>query len=309
MIEQVWNGETITKPGVFAGVHIDRYHGDPKLLEGFGISSTGVRAVDRRPAEFWCTSIYNSERLDEDASDDTKDQIFGRAAHHLLLGEADFAQHFIAQPKEAPDGRAWNGNNKSCKEWLADQKKAGISVLTEKEIETIKRIADSMSRHPIVRAGAINGRVERSAFAKFGNVWLKARPDVIPGDGADFIDLKTARSVDDDSISKTVFNAGYHVQGAVVRMVWRELGLPFGSFVLAFLEKTAPFEVRFFEVRTQDLDLGERQARAAIRTVKECLKRGVWPGYDGFDPSVLNIDIPAWARTRAETTLAVKEAA
>ena len=307
--ERKWNGSKIVQPGCYSGIPIDTYHGDVNLLDGFSISSTGVRTVDRRPSEFWCTSIYNPDRLDEDVSDDTKDQIFGRAAHHLLLGEADFLKHFAIRPDKAPDGKAWNGNNTSCKGWLTAQADAGLSVLSPSEIETIKRMRDNLARHPIVKAGAINGRVERSMFAKVGGIWLKARPDVIPGDGSDFVDLKTARGVDDDTLSKAIFNAGYHVQGAVVRMVWRELGYDFGSFVLAFLEKKAPYEVRFFEVRTQDLDLGERQARAAIRTVKECLKRGQWPGYDGFDPSVLNIDIPTWARTRIDTDLASKEAA
>lgn len=312
--EREYQGGKISEPGCYSGIPIDQYHGDPDLLDGFSISSTGVRAVDRRPSEFWCTSIYNPDRLDEDVSDDTKDQIFGRAAHHLLLGEAAFSEHFAIRPETYPDrktgeAKKWTLNADWCKSWVSEQAEAGRAVLSDGDIDKIKRMRDSLARHPIVQAGALNGRVERSLFAKVADIWLKARPDVIPGDGSDFVDLKTARAVDDDSLSKAIFNAGYHVQGAVVRMVWRELGYEFGSFVLAFLEKKAPYEVRFFEVRTQDLDLGERQARSAIRTVKECLKRGEWPGYDGFDPSVLNIDIPAWARTRIDTGLAQKEAA
>ncbi|SHI78856.1 PDDEXK-like protein of unknown function [Aureimonas altamirensis DSM 21988] len=303
--ETVWNGQQIVEPGIYAGVPIETYHHDVDLLDSFGISSSGIRQVDDRPSAYWVHSPYNPERIERDATEALN---FGKAAHHLLLGESGFAQHFAVRPASIA-GKPWQGNRTECKDWMADQAKAGRTVILPSQIDDIRRMRDSLAAHPIVQAGALNGRIERSMFAKFDDIWMKARPDVIPNDGGDFVDLKTAASVDDDSLSKTIFSSGYHVQGAVVRMVWRELGLPFGSFVLAFLEKSAPYEVRFFEVRAQDLDLGERQARAALQTVKECRKQGVWPGYDGFHPSVLNIDIPQWARTRTETTLAAKEAA
>ncbi|WAJ27154.1 PD-(D/E)XK nuclease-like domain-containing protein [Antarcticirhabdus aurantiaca] len=305
MIERTWTGETITEPGIYASVPIESYHHDTGLLDGFSISSSGIRQVDDRPSAYWIHSPFNPDRVERESTEALN---FGKAAHHLLLGEADFAQHFAVRPAKL-NGKDWQGNRTDCKEWLEGRAAEGLTVILPAQIETLKRMRDSLAAHPIVQAGALNGRIERSMFARFGKVWLRARPDVIPMDGGDFVDLKTAAAVDDDSLSRAIFSAGYHVQAAVVRMVWCALGLDFGSFVLAFLEKTPPYEVRFFEIRTSDIDLGERQARAALRTVEECLKRGQWPGYDGWDPSVLNIDIPTWARTRAEATLAVKEAA
>lgn len=305
MTDRIWTGKQIDEPGIWRDIPIEVYHHEPDLLDGFSISSSGIRQVDDRPSAYWVHSPYNPNRIEREATEALN---VGKAAHHLLLGEADFAEHFVIRPEQI-GGKPWQGNRTECKAWMGEQAEAGLTVILPTQIEAIRRMRDSLAAHPIVQAGALNGRIERSMFAKIDDIWLRARPDVIPNDGGDFVDLKTAASVDDDSIAKSIFNSGYHVQGAVVRMVWRELGYDFGSFVLAFLEKTPPYEVRFFEVRTQDLDLGERQARSAIRTVKECLKRGVWPGYDGFDPSVLNIDIPAWARTRIDTGLAMKEAA
>lgn len=311
MNEIVWDRKTITKPGTYANVPIETYHGDTKLLDGFSISSSGIRQVDDRPSAYWIHSPYNPKRVEKKASEALN---FGKAAHHLLLGEAGFAEHFAIRPDTYPDRKTgepkpWNMNADHCKAWVAEQYAAGRIVLSNADIDVIRAMRDSLAAHPIVRAGALNGRVERSMFAKVGGIWLRARPDVIPQHDGAFVDLKTSAAVDDDSLARTIFDRGYHVQGAVVRMVCRELKLPFESFVLAFLEKTAPFEVRFKEVQTQDLDLGERQARAAIRIARECLRRNVWPGYDGFYPSVLNIQLPEWARTRAEKVVAMKEAA
>ncbi|WP_416355522.1 PD-(D/E)XK nuclease-like domain-containing protein [Aureimonas phyllosphaerae] len=303
--ERTWDGKTITEAGVYASVPIETYHGDTSLLNGFAISSSGVRQVIDRPSAYWVHSPFNPARIEKESTEALN---FGKAAHHLLLGEEGFSEHFAMRPDEI-GGKPWQGNRTECKAWIAEREAEGRTVVLPAQIDTLRRMRDSLAAHPIVQAGALNGRIERSLFARVSGVWLKARPDVIPRDDGSFVDLKTAAAVDDDSIARSIHDRGYHVQGAVIRMVCRALELPFESFVLAFVEKTAPYEVRFFEVRTQDLDLGERQARNALRMVGECLKRGQWPGYDGFAPSVLNIDIPQWARTRAETTLAAKEAA
>lgn len=304
--ENVYQGGKITAPGVYRGVPIDTYHSDTNLFDGFSISSSGLRAVLRRPSEYWAFSPYNPtpfEKPDRSALE------FGKAAHMLLLGEDGFKETYVLRPETYPDdkgnAKAWSGNANWCKQWLADQAKAGRIVITDTEIQHIRHMADALGKKEAVRLGLLNGRIERSIFANMDGLWLKARPDVVPNDSGDFVDLKTAASVDDESLSKAIFAHGYHVQAGLMRLIVREvLGAEaFSSFTFVFVEKGPPYDVRVMQLKDTDIDIGERQALAGIAMVRECLKRGQWPGFDGFDREIGWVEMPGWARTRITTAL------
>ena len=307
--EQKWNGNQIIRRGVYAGVPIEDYHQNVDLFDGFSISSSGLRAVLCRPSEYWAYSPYNPDRFEDDSSSSLE---FGKAAHMLLLGEQGFKERYSLRPATYPDGKGgdkpWSGQSNWCKAWLAEQAKGGKVVITDTEIGHIRHIAKSLERKEAIRLGILNGRIERSLFCKDGDIWLKARPDVVPNDSGDFVDLKTAASVDDESLSKAIFNHGYHVQAGLLRMIVRQvLGAEaFSSFTFVFVEKAPPYDVRVMQLKDEDIDLGERQARVAIEMVKRCLKEGVWPGFDGFDREMVGYaEMPAWAKTRIKNQLGI----
>lgn len=304
--EQVYRGGQIDKKGVYAGVDIERYHHDPDLFDGFSISSSGVRAVLRRPLEYWWTSPYNPNR-EEPESKAALD--FGKAAHMLLLGEDGFAERYALRPKQYEDDKGawkpWNANANACKEWLARTAEAGKTVITETEIGHIRHMAAALQSKEAVRLGILNGRIERSLFTNRDGIWLKSRPDVIPNASGDFVDLKTAASVDDESLSRAIYAHGYHIQAGFTRMVVRDvLGADaFTSFTFAFVEKQPPYDVRIMQLKDSDIDLGERQAMRGLAILAECIEHGRWPGFDGFDCDISFVEMPAWARTRIDTEL------
>jgi hypothetical protein len=308
--ERAYRGGKITEAGVYAGLDIDRYHRDPEVFDGFSISSSGLRQILDRPSAYWWTSPYNPD-AEEPESKPALD--FGKAAHMLLLGEDGFAERYALRPEHRPDDvdkpvkerRAWSGNANDCKAWIADVQHAGKAVITQTEIGHIRNMATALRRKEAIRLGILNGRIERSIVARINGIWCKARPDVIPSASGDFVDLKTAASVDDESLSKAVFNNGYHVQAGFMRMVVREVLGPdaFTSFTFVFVEKSAPYDVRVMTLKDADIDLGERQARRGLKILSECIKRSEWPGYDGHEQHISFIEMPAWAKTRIDTAL------
>lgn len=306
--ERVYTGGKITVPGVYRSVSIDDYHGNVDLFDGFSISSSGLRSVIRRPAEYWGFSPYNPTPFEREEKSSLE---FGKAAHMLVLGEEGFKSRYVLRPATYPDDKggekAWSGNSNWCKAWLEQQRKAGRTVITETEINHIRHMADALSRKEAIRLGILNGRIERSLFAKDGEIWLKSRPDVVPNDSGDFVDLKTAASVDDESLSKAIYSHGYHVQAGLLRMIVREVmgAEAFSSFTFVFVEKAPPYDVRVMQLKDEDIDLGEQQARKAIATVKECLKRNQWPGFDGFDKEISYVEMPGWSKTRIKTELGI----
>lgn len=317
MADLVWNGKQITKPGVYAGLPIETYHHDTKLFGGdWSISSSGLRTIIRRPLEWWYSSPFNPDRVEPETN---KALDFGKAAHMLLLGEEGFSKAYAIRPDHRPDDmdkpvesrRKWNGNATDCKawlEWAAEQKR---TVISSDQIKVIRAISDRLQQNELVRHGILNGRIERSIIAKDGDMWLRTRPDVIPNSGGDYVDLKTAASVDDESLSKAIYQHGYHVQAGLLRMVVRAvLGAnAFQSFTFVFVEKSEPFDVRIKQLKDCDIDIGEKQARQGLKVMRRCIAEGHWPGYDGFGESAAWIEMPAWGRTRIENEIQYGEAA
>jgi hypothetical protein len=306
--ERVYGGGKIIDPGIYRGVSIDDYHGNVDLFDGFSISSSGLRAVIRRPSEYWGYSPYNPTPFEREEKTSLE---FGKAAHMLVLGEEGFKSRYVLRPSTYFDDKGndkpWSGNANACKHWLEHQRKAGKTVITETEINHIRHMADALSSKEAIRLGILNGRIERSLFSRDGEVWLKSRPDVVPNDSGDFVDLKTAASVDDESLSKAIYSHGYHVQAGLLRMIVREVmgEQAFTSFTFVFVEKTPPYDVRVMQLKDEDIDLGEQQARNAIATVKECLKRNQWPGFDGFDKEFSYVEMPGWSKTRIKNQLGI----
>ncbi len=89
--ERVYTGGTITMPGIYRSVAIDDYHGNVDLFDGFSISSSGLRAVIRRPSEYWGFSPYNPTPFEREEKSSLE---FGKAAHMLVLGEDGFKSRY-----------------------------------------------------------------------------------------------------------------------------------------------------------------------------------------------------------------------
>lgn len=291
-------GQVITVPGIYSGVPMMTYHG-PGLCDGPSISSSGLRKIfNDSPAHYWVTSPYNPNRIDED---DKQAFIFGRAAHHTLLGEASFKNHFAVRPEKWD---SWRTND--AKAWKAEQILAGLTVLEPKEIEAIKGIAYSLGQHPLVTEGILNGLIECTLVWKDPETgyWLKARPDAIPTDSGDFADLKTTTAVDDDSLEKTVGEYGYAMQGALVAMGARAvMGMEMNSFNLVFVEKKPPHCVRVVALRPADIERGIQQVEASLRAFAQSMKTMKWPGPGGSQIDAAYISPKPWALRKIDERL------
>lgn len=303
-----WDGQPIAQKGMYEGVPMGAYHGN--LCVAPSVSSTGLRKLfSRSPAVFYDTWYGNPNR-DED-QDDKEAFIIGRATHHLLLGQPYFAKEFVIQPDEYTDAKTgeekkWNANANVCKDWLAEQSRKGLTVLTGKMVESIKGMALSLGTHPLIRQGILNGLVERSVVwqDKATGIWLKARPDAIPTSSGDFADLKTTTSVEYRDLVLAMDKFHYHVQAALIRMACREvLGIPFSSFTLVFVEKKRPFCVRDVRVKDSDLDRGEQQIRMALDIMAGCLKSKSWPGPGAGREGSEFVELSEHARKRIDDRL------
>ena len=294
-----WDGKPISSAGVFEDIPNDDYH--KQLTVAPSISSSGLkRLFADSPRAYFRGSYLNPNRKDQKPSEALT---FGRAAHHLLLGEKDFRKHFTVRPDEAPDGRAWHHANKSCQEWIETAEAAGLTILKPSDIEVIRAMADALAKEPLVQAGILEGLIEHSFVWRDEEtgVWVKWRPDCLPTSSLQFSDLKTASSISDEDLEYAFGNYGYFQQAALGAEACRQvLGREMESFSLVFIEKTDNLPlVRVKQARPGDIDVGERCNRAALRLFARCLDAGEWPGPGGLQSDAEFIGLHPKAAERA----------
>ena len=124
-------------------------------------------------------------------------------------------------------------------------------------------------------------------------VWCLSRPDVIPTESGDFVDLKTTRDiVSHAALTRVIGEHAYHMQAALCREGWRVIsGQGMTSFSFYFIETKRPYCARMMQVMDRALDLGERQNRMARQRFVKASNSGHWPGPGGLQEMVGMIDL------------------
>lgn len=305
----LFDGSPINEPGIWRGVPISTYH-SADLCAGPSISSSGLRTIfSESPLEYWIESPLNPRRLEPA---EREAFILGRAAHHLVLGEADFGRYFVVRPPEV-NGEAWNSNKTICKEWLNHCRDQGLTVLTEGQAEAIRGMAGvlpwqegledcGLKNNALVQSGALSGLVEHTIIARDEKtgIWLKSRPDAIPLDSAQFADFKTTASIDARSIQRTLDDFRYDMQAVLASMCLEQaVGQKFESFAFIFAMKKPPHAVDVVELIEADLSEAALDLRAAIDTFARCLETGRWPGPNGGRGDARYISRSDWSRKDA----------
>ena len=170
------------------------------------------------------------------------------------------------------------------------------------QIEQIRGMARSLSDEPLIQAGALNGDIEISLVwqDKPTGVWLKARPDAIPNDSGDFVDLKTTVNFGFD-LDRDVSKYRYDIQAALVGMGMRALtGREMESFSFCFVEKDDPYSVEILTLKKEDISDAEKDIRCAIDTFAWCLEHNNWFGPGGTQRDARPVFLSDWAKKNAE---------
>lgn len=282
----------ITQNGRYA-IGIEAYHHDPKLCDGPSISASGLKQIAECPAKFWAFSCLNPKRIERK---DSKALDLGRAAHALVLGEPEFASHFVISPFD--DFRP-----QKARDWRDEQT---LTILKAEDFETVRAMADAQRASPVVMQSFEKGDAEISLIwkDKETGIWLKSRPDWLPHDPTQrfLADYKTAVSIEPRKLSSDAFKFGYPVQAALqMDALTAVLGIKNPCGICHVVqEKEAPYlaDVRMFA--PEHLDYGRMIYRKALRTFADCLASGKWPAYS---ESPQYFHTPAWvARDMEELT-------
>jgi hypothetical protein len=251
-------------------------------------------------------SLCPGKWLASEAGDDsTAATNYGSLLDCLLTSPERFRELFVMQPETYTNAKKevkeWTLRSNTCKEWVAEKRKVGLTVLTPKVWNDAQSAAKVMRQNP----DAVELlRVSRKQVHVTG-IWkdkatgleipLRALLDLVPPKehpamGKWLADLKSARSGDPDRWARVVDDCGYDVQAAMYGDLWNEAnretefdGKIFWRTDWVFLvsENTPPFHVvnPMPAMSSEFLQYGRMKYQSALAYYAQCLDSGNWPSY------------------------------
>ena len=293
-IPTIADGETVQEAGAYR-IGMEHYH-TQAVCPGPSISSSGIRRiVNESPWHFWSQWSGNPDRYPDREPGDGL--ILGKAAHSLILGDEIFDENFIYVPSGSPrrptsvqvdafnrDGKWSAAAADGAAFWSEfDAKAAGRMLLSEEQVEKIKRMSENLARCPEAVQGLTGVMTEVSMIWQDGitGVWLKSRPDVIPDNGFDFADLKTFAPQTHDikrAVHRAITDHGYVLQMALaIEGAEQVLGISAAECVLIMCQTTVPYTVTPVRIDAESIYWARVQIRHGIDTFARCLEANHWP--------------------------------
>lgn len=268
-------------PGVYPGVPFEDY------LRWDAVSQSQLKELARSPAHLRAYLAQPDE--------DTDALRIGRAVHCAVLEPGEFAS-----PKRfgiLPDGT--DRRTKAGKELWETIRASGATPIKQAEHEATCAMRDALLAH--TAAGAL---LRAPGSTELSIVWMdeetgvlcKARHDKhAEGVGGGVIlDVKTTGDASPREFERSVFNFGYHRQGAFYIRGARALSLPVEHYAILAVEKDAPYAAAVYRLNDGAIDAGDAEAGVLLRLYARCLLRNEWPAYTA---GVQDIAIPDWAWT------------
>ena len=299
--------------GVYAGLSDDDYHAHDALSN----SRLGqFRASPRKMR-------YNMEHPE---STSTSAKIFGRAAHASLLEAERFSKEFVTaqqcaaitkqgsrctkQGSRMDSSGAWYCGLKSHapeEAYVPDQ------VITEAEEVALQKMSAWCHTLPVTRRLLVDengndiGPRELSILWKCQGVLCKARVDLLCVEKGFALDYKTTRGLEGEygvtywktrndwelTTSRSIFNYGYHRQGAFYTDALAYHKVFINNFVFLVQEKTPPYECAPLSLHSDAIRLGREEYEPEVLDYAECLKENKWP--PATPQKIIEVDLPQFA--------------
>jgi len=276
---------------------------DYTKAEGVNCSSFGGIDPDRDG----CPLIWRANELGEgEPRKDSPALGFGRAFHSAVLTPDEFVDEFVAldegvQHKLYTDAlesgskaKKFSRSLSTYKDWMAEQKQLGRTVLDLDSLERIEDMKDALMRNKQM-ADYLNDpslQTELSLFASLtdhrGNhVACKGRLDALLPGGA-CVDLKTVASASPIYLGNFVPRFKNHIQAAFYLDLLEANGHEVDHFAFAFIDKRKPHPVTLWKVPDVMIDLGRQEYKTFLGWIFDGRKTGKWPGHSPM------IEFPAW---------------
>jgi len=261
-------------------------------------SNSSMKVIDRSAAHFkhWVET--------PDSDEETAALRFGKAFHCATLEPAVFDRTYSILPPDAPQRptAAMLGAKKRSPEseercawwgeWNAEN--AGRVILSARDYDRARYMADSARAHPVAGAMIEGGRREvtmRWVDEETG-VKCKARVDLDNDEMQFQMDLKSCLDASPEGFARAVHSYRYHVQHFHYFDGARACGIKRNHFLFLAVESEAPYVCAPYHIDAHAEERGYELRKRALLRQAECLRTGEWPGYTN---TIQELTLPTWA--------------
>lgn len=228
------------------------------------VSNSGFKDLDDKgPFAFLVRHVQH-----KGAWTPTEAQLEGQAFEDFLCGVSGTWAH-------RPDGLKLA--TKAGKEWAAEQKQAGLTVLPAGTAERFERMRASVLDLAIGKELIDTSEQQVTLRMKYEGIpGIQSRPDFARFSGEPaFTDLKTVANL--GTFERDVLKYGYHRQAAIVRMLARNEFVDRAEYRLLAVEKAFPNRAQTFRFNRTFLDIGERWVMRQIDKLQDHFAADFWP--------------------------------
>lgn len=259
------------------------------------VSSSGLKKVMQSPRHYlW----YSTETTDDEEEEPAHFR-FGRAAHMMVLEPNKFRESFVVQPDFGP---MQSKTNRAVRDNWRNSLPADALVLSEKELDDLTNMVESLTCHPQAANFFKNGKPEVTGrfTHKETGIRCRIRPDYIsytPEGGLYIFDIKTTKAENKALFASDAAKRKYDQQIAFYRDGMSQiLGREPEAVAFVAMEKKPPYSVWVYWVTDDDLEVGRAWNNEALRNLKKSLSTGQWPGPQSSGEMM---EFPTWRRTES----------
>lgn len=278
--------QLLAEPGFKAkwvkGESSELYHADKT-----SVGSTQLRKVLKSPKTFL---NYFENGSGEEPSSSMK---FGTLAHHALLEREDFERRLIVMP-DFGDFRS-SKNREARDEWKAAQDPKAV-ICSQEERDNLVGVVDAILSNKDAHNIISGAQCEVSGYYVDQETGIKCRirPDIWNKRVSANFDVKTATDASLEQFARTVWNMRYDFQvpGMYSEGIEQIEGqkVEFDGFIV--VEPRKPYEVAVYVSDDIMKEIGKRDYRRALRTLRESIDKQTFAGYQA---GMQNISLPTWA--------------
>ena len=266
--------------------------GDP----AFEVSPSMLKEFARCPSR-WKAGYQGRE---------TESKNFGSLVDCLLLTPDQFHKRYAIQPKTYasdgkkgadPETKPWNTNSNTCKAWVAAAKSKGQLSISEDDANEANAACVRLLADPLIEAW--QEACDKQVWV--AGEWLDEATELVapvrclldyaPRNDTEFAnclgDLKSSTSGDLRFFQRQVYQMGYHIQAAFDLELFNQATKESRDhWCFIGVENYHPYEPFKRMLDFSFIEIGKNQVVAALRRYCQCIKTGVWPGYDDNPDSV-----------------------
>jgi hypothetical protein len=274
-------------PGIY-NLTAENYHADPAPTASLSSSIAHI-LLEQSPLHAWLAH----PRLNPNFERETDSRFdLGSAAHMMLLERREDRIVRV----QADDWRT-----KAAKEQRDAAQAEGKYAVLERQYVDILHMCTAAQDFLLTTELSdllATGTPEQTILWQEGEMWCRARPDLLSADRRVCLDYKSTASAAPDFIAKQLGRMGYDLQAEFylrgLTAVWCD-----AAFVFLFQEITPPYACSLISLSNTFREVGKLKVARAMRLWEMSITTNNWLGYTS---KILYVEPKPWDAAELEAT-------